>query len=47
MATLVLIKFIAIASLSYFLLLSLLAGTFDSPLTFINAGLLWLVGRKM
>ncbi|GAP97900.1 hypothetical protein [Leptolyngbya sp. NIES-2104] len=47
MATLVLIKFVAIASLGYFLLLSLLAGTLDSPFTFIDAGLLWLVGKKM
>lgn len=46
MASLVLIKFVAIASLGYFLLLSLLAGTLDSPFTFIDAGLLWLIGKK-
>ncbi|MGG6267980.1 hypothetical protein ACQ4M3_15690 [Leptolyngbya sp. AN03gr2] len=47
MATFVLLKFIAIASLGYFLFLSLLAGTLDSPFTFVDAGLLWLVGKKM
>jgi len=47
MASLVLIKFVAIASLGYFLLLSLLAGTLDSPFTFIDAGLLWLIVKKM
>ncbi|MBW4441332.1 MAG: hypothetical protein KME10_08880 [Plectolyngbya sp. WJT66-NPBG17] len=47
MATLLLIKFIVIASLGYFLLLSLLAGTLDSPFTLIDAGLLWLVGKKL
>ncbi|BAS54773.1 MULTISPECIES: hypothetical protein [Leptolyngbya] len=47
MASLVLIKFIAIATLGYFLFLSLLAGTLDNPLTFVDAGLLWLVGKKL
>ncbi|MCU0553056.1 MAG: hypothetical protein MUC48_27315 [Leptolyngbya sp. Prado105] len=47
MASLVLIKFITIAMLGYFLLLSLLAGTLDSPFTVLDAGLLWLVGKKL
>jgi hypothetical protein len=47
MASLVLIKFVAISTLGYFLFLSLLAGTLDSPFTLVDAGLLWLVGKKL